>query len=141
MTNYRWRKDAKALLFDYSTNMLLLARQEQDIIHGQGSNSARDHQYRRGGVTNPTLMKAQKLDEPTVAALRKKVTAVQKLITSFSRSRRVDMDKLRLLNMVYFRASHSLLGASVMLEISDRTAKRWNTQSLEFLAREMGWLE
>ena len=139
MTDYNWRRKAKELLFNYTTTRLLIAQQEGDVIYG--SSCERDHCYRRGGVSNPTLMKAQRLDNPQLQRQRREVAAVQALLKQLNSQRRIDQARLKLLQMVYFRGTHSLLGAAAMLGISERTAKRWNTQALELVARHMGWLD
>lgn len=138
MTDIRWRRNAKELLFNYPSNRQLLAQSEREIICGQ--TPSRDHQYRRGGVSNPTLMKAQQLDSPELNRLRREIRAVEQLLSSLQTGRRIDRDRRQLLDMVYFSGRYSLFHAGVALEISDRTAKRWNNQALEYVARQMGWL-
>ncbi len=137
MTDYNWRRKAKEVLYNYTTNLLLIAQLEKDVIYGQPCE--RDHRYRRGGISNPTMMKAQRLDSKRLNCLRREVAAVDKLLDSLRTERRIDAKRRALLELVYFRGSHSLLGASVRLEVSERTAKRWNTQAVEFVARELGW--
>ena len=46
-----------------------------------------------------------------------------------------------LLEMVYFRRSHSLYGAAAYLGIPERTAHRWNAKMLYALAEELGYFD
>lgn len=139
MIDPRWRKNAKELLFNYTTNKRALREAEQDVIYGV--TRERDQRYRRGGVRNPTLVKAELLDSAALNQLRREIAAVEALLRHLQTERRIDAQQRRMLEMVYFRGSHCLYGAAVALEIGERTAKRWNTRALEFVARQMGWLE
>ena len=60
------------------------------------------------------------------------------LLQELQTERRIDQKQRTLLELVYIRNSHCLYGAAALLEISERTAKRWNTRALENLARRMG---
>ena len=139
MTSYRWRRNAKELLFNYTTNRVLLRRSEQDVIYG--CTPTKDECYRRGGISNPTSTKAYLLDTQSRDRLKKEIAAVDRLLESLQTQRRIDRLCLKMLDMVYLHPQTSLLGASVRLEISDRTAKRWNNKALLFLAQEMGWMD
>ena len=136
----RWRSRARELLYNYTTYRELLRRGEQEVILGQGR--PRDHRYRRGGVTNPTQAKALLLDTAERRRMERAVRAVELLTVSLKNDgRRHRLKALDLLELVYIRHSHSLFYAALELEISDRTAKRMNSELLSFVAREMGWLE
>ena len=140
VVDYRWRKKAKELLYNYTTNKSMLKALEQDIIYG--STPQRDHCYRRGGVSNPTLMKATQLDSDNINRIKQEIEAVDQFVQQLSSSqRRIDRKCLQMLNMVYFRSSHSLLYTAIELGISDSTIKRWNTRALESVARHMGWIK
>lgn len=139
MNNPTWRRKAKDLLFNYTTSRTLLRQAEADIIYGR--TPARDHCYRRGGIANPTLKKAQLLNGSEQARLKQEIQAVEKLVCGLQTNRRIDRLCLQLLQLVYFQGRTSLLGAAVHLEISERTAKRWNNKALIFIAQEMGWLD
>ena len=139
-TDPRWRSRARELLYNYTTYRELLRRGEEEVILGQGR--ARDHRYRRGGVANPTQAKALLLDSAERRRMLAQVRAVDRLIAALKADgRRHRLYALRLLALVYLRHSHSLFYASLELEISERTAKRMNSELLSFVAREMGWLE
>lgn len=137
MKNRNWRRDAKNLLYNYPAEKRQL--KSFDLDHILSTGTRRDNRYRRGGLSDPTAMAALTMDEQGRALLEKRVAAAESLIAKLSTSRRVDRNKLYMLQMVYFRFTHSLLGSAAMLEISERTAKRWNTEFLEHIAAEMDW--
>lgn len=136
----RWRARAREVLYNYTTVKELLKQGEEDIILGCGQ--PRDHRYRRGGVSNPTQIKALLLDTAERRKMLAQVRAVERLITALrTDGRRHRMRALQLLYLVYIRHTHSLYYASLALDMSERTAKRMNSALLSFVAREMGWLE
>jgi len=139
MAELDWRRRAKNLLYNHPAHIKQLKYGELDLI--LSSSRRRDNRYRRGGIADPTALTALELAEHGRALLERQVRAGEKLVECLSTNRRVDRDKLLLLQMVYFRFTHSLLGAAAILGISERTAKRWNTEMLEFIAREMDWLD
>ena len=139
MKNKNWRRMAKNLLYNYPANTRLLKQQEYDLILGRSQ--TRDNRWRRGGLSDPTAMSVLKLDNAAQQSLAQETAAVEKLLAYLNTARRIDKKKTALLQMVYFRTGYSLLSASVRLEISDRTAKRWNNELLEFIAKERSWLD
>ena len=139
-TDARWRSKAREVLYNYTTNRTLLRRREQEIIEGQGP--SRDHCYRRGGVSNPSLVKAVQLDDSELRELRAQLAVVDKLLAALKADgRRHRLRCLQLLDLVYFRHTHSLFYAACDLNISERTAKRMNSEVLGYIAKEMGWLD
>lgn len=136
----RWRSKAREVLYNYTSDLELLRRGENEVILSQGRH--RDHRYRRGGVGNPTQGKALQLDSPERRQMLAQTRAVERLIAALrADGRRHRLYALRLLDLVYIRHSHSLFYASLELDISERTAKRMNSELLSFVAREMGWLD
>jgi len=138
LTNTAWRRDAKELLYNYTTNRVLLYRAQQDILYGH--TPARDN-VRRGGAADPTMMKAHMLNSAQCARLKQETAAVEALFRALHTTRRIDRLCAKMLELVYVQGRTSLLGAAAMLGISERTAKRWNQRALVFVAQEMGWLQ
>ena len=135
----RWRARAREALYNYTTTKELLKKGEEDIIYSHGQ--PRDHRYRRGGVNNPTQIKALLLDTAERRRMLAQVRAVERLIAALKRDgRRHRVKALQLLYLVYIRHTHSLYYASLAMDLSERTAKRMNSALLSFVAREMGWL-
>lgn len=49
------------------------------------------------------------------------------------------VDRIRLINMVYFDKTHNLIGASYVIGISERTAQRWDHTFVYLVAKRMGF--
>ncbi len=139
MPAINWRKGAKEVLYLYPETCRLLRRQENDIL--LGSKNYPDQRYRRGGLVDSTGTKAILLQKEEILRLTQEKRAVEALLEFLDSDRRIDQLRRELLMMVYLRDRVSLIHAAIALEVSDRTAKRWNDQLLRFVALEMGWLE
>lgn len=139
MTDLHWRNKAKDALYGYQVYRKQLREIENDVLfRGRPAAGAR---YSQGCRADNTARGALLLCEENVAELEKRVRAVRALLGKLSTGRRVDQDRLALLNLVYFRQETGLYGAALRLDISERTAKRWNDQALRFIGQHMGWLE
>lgn len=51
------------------------------------------------------------------------------------------MQKIKLIDLFYFKRSHTLYGAAMKTACSERTAKRWNTEFLTYVGIELGYLK
>ena len=49
--------------------------------------------------------------------------------------------KLEVINLVYWKKSHNLVGASMKVEVAEVTAKRWNGEFLRRVGQHMGLLD
>lgn len=65
--------------------------------------------------------------------------AVERAIR-LTRQRRDGEARLKLIELVYFRKSHSLTGAAIACYTSERTAKRWHSDFIKLVAEGMGFL-
>ena len=138
MTNISWRRDAKNILYNYPENLRYLKSLEQDLIFAQ---SPHREVRRRGGISDPTAVKGMMLDKGEIKALKEQLAAVGRLLERLDSARRDAKYKRLLLEMVYFRRSHSLYGAAAYLGIPERTAHRWNAKILHALAEELGYFD
>jgi len=68
------------------------------------------------------------------------LVAIRKTIEEI-RCGRDGEDKVKLIEMVYFKKSHSVDGASLVLHVSERTAHRWNSEFIYALGMRMGFLD
>lgn len=46
--------------------------------------------------------------------------------------------RVRLVEIIFWRRTHTLEGAAMILHISERTAQRWHTEFIRTVAREYG---
>lgn len=49
-------------------------------------------------------------------------------------------DRIKLIELVFWRRSHTLQGAAIKLHVSERTARRWHTDFIKTVARCYGLL-
>lgn len=50
-------------------------------------------------------------------------------------------ERLQVIDMVFFRQTHTLEGAALMVPCSDRTARRWHTDFIKMVAKEYGLMD
>ena len=70
---------------------------------------------------------------------RKEMNAVREAIEDFSETEE-GRNTLALVGMVYFKRSHTVLGAGLVLGIAEATAKRWNGAFIRAVAKKFGLL-
>ncbi len=136
MISVNWRREVKNILYGFYASVKYLKSLENDLIFSQSP-------YRgggfRGGVSDPTAVKTMLLEKGEIAALKQEISAVKQLLQELGNDRRDSKYKKQLLEMVYFKRSHSLYGAAAWLEIPERTAHRWNAKMLRRLAEILGY--
>lgn len=67
------------------------------------------------------------------------LSAIEKVIES-TKAMQDGEDRIKLINMLYWRKSHTIDGAAHRLHISNRTAWRWVKRFIYDVAREMGFI-
>lgn len=50
-------------------------------------------------------------------------------------------ERLQVVDMVFFRQTHTLEGAALMVPCSERTARRWHTDFIKCVAKEYGLMD
>ena len=50
-------------------------------------------------------------------------------------------ERMQVIELVFFRQTHTLEGAAMMIPCSERTARRWHAEFIKLVAREYGLLE
>lgn len=63
--------------------------------------------------------------------------AVEKAIRT-TRRKRDGALRVKLIELVYFRKSHTLYGASTQVHVSERTAQTWHGEFVRLVARNLG---
>lgn len=90
---------------------------------------------------------ANAVSDPTGAAAirelpeinRKEMDAVREAIEELSKTEEGRIS-LKLVDMVYFKRSHTVLGAGLALGMAEATAKRWNGNFIRTVAKKFGLL-
>ena len=138
MEKATWRRDAKNVLYSYYPNLRRIKEVRDELIQGQSPR--RDQRY-HGGISDPTAVKTMKLESGEAGCLQREIAAVKTALAELDMKRRDNKYKLALVEMVYFRRSHTLYGAAAYLGIPERTAHRWVNKIIVRVAQEMGFLE
>lgn len=50
-------------------------------------------------------------------------------------------ERMQVIELVFFKQTHTLEGAAQIVPCSDRTSRRWHTDFIKLVAREYGLLE
>ena len=50
-------------------------------------------------------------------------------------------ERLQVVDLVFFRQTHTLEGAAMMIPCSERTARRWHTDFIKLVAKKYGLIE
>lgn len=88
-------------------------------------------------------------DESRAAQLEREIEAVEFAFAKMKQIaekgdtvsvRDIARNTVKLAEVVYIKRSHGLVGASVLLNFSERTAKRYNQHFLRLVAAKMGFL-
>lgn len=87
-----------------------------------------------GGNGRPTEAMGVKLTtNPYILELERAVAAVEHV------TGRLSPERLRLVELVYWRGTHTIEGAAAALHVSRRTAYRWANEILTAVALELGY--
>ena len=110
---------------------------QKDAIRRQNIIAKYSNEPRAGGSSRQTENIALKDLPPGEAAI---VDAISSALDEISRRKDGD-DIIRLIDLVYFRKSHTLQGAAMALAMSEITAKRKNGDFIRLTAKKLGYLE
>lgn len=86
------------------------------------------------GISKPTEQAALKEFPPYK---QREYDAVRLAVTQISAFADGD-DRIKLAEMMYWKRTHTLCGAAYKLNISERTARRWNKEFVYLVAEKMG---
>lgn len=88
----------------------------------------------QSGSGRPTEALGVKLStNPYILEIERAVLAIQ-YVTD-----RLTPERLRLIDLVYWRGTHTVEGAAAMLHVSRRTAYNWRNEVLTAIAAELGY--
>lgn len=129
---YNWWSHAKAIVRSYPELRAAEADLHQQRVtatydgmpHGSGSGRGLEEIVTR---TLPAC-KQRELDAVNTAIdITKKLPSGQ--------------DRLRMIDLVYWRGSHTLDGAAYKIHVHTQTAKNWNGDFIRAVGRAMGWMD
>ena len=129
----KWRQKAKAALYAYPEY-----RQKVNDAYSSITTAGNDKIGGSCGVSKPTeelVLKALSTDEWLV------YDAVERALRCMERRGQVGVETLRIIDMVYFKRSHKLYGATVALGLIDKTASRRHKNFIVILAKNLGFIK
>ncbi len=131
---HKWKGHAKDILFNYPQNQKILKQLE--LNSEQIANDKRPFKY-----LDAISGKVQPISQIRLTEIKRETRAIDDLVEQLSTSDRVeDKEKQALLNMVYFKKSHTLYGAAQVIHVSERTIWRMNALLLQYVAQQLGWI-
>ena len=129
---------ARRLLVEYPANRSAYTARERDILYRQSRGS--DGQYRRGGISNPTQLRAIALAEDKLLQhLRSQILPVEQLLAEIAALPRARERKLlqEIIRWKYFAASCSIAQTAARLGISEWECRRAHEYLLSRLIQLM----
>lgn len=119
-------------LREYHENKKQIEQYRKSIIMASPS---RDGQPRGTDIAKPTeWMGATLADSMYLKRIEESVRAIEKTLKKLS------AEKLKFIDLVYWKQSHTIMGAALCLHVTERTAYRWSKAIAFSLALEMGLL-
>ena len=120
-------------LSNYRKNMFELNLLREEIIEGSPTP---DGMPRGNTTSNPTESKAARLmTSNVILCLERRLKAVARVLDRYQNN----PEMLRLIELRYFKGTHTAIGVMSELHISSKTFYRWRKELLEDLAAELGY--
>ncbi len=133
---HKWKGHAKDILFNYPQNKKVLKQLELELSTDQKQDEKRLFKY-----LDTVSGKYQPISQMRLIEIQREAQAIGDLVAKLSNSDRVeDREKQALLDMVYFKKSHTLYGAAQVIHVSERTIWRMNAVLLQYVAQQLGWI-
>ncbi len=120
-------------LSNYRKNMFELNLLREEIIEGSPTP---DGMPRGNTTSNPTESKAARLmTSNVILCLERRLQGVARVLDRYQNN----PEMLRLIELRYFKGTHTAIGVMNELHISSKTFYRWRKELLENLATELGY--
>ena len=120
-------------LSNYKKNLYELNMLREEIIE---SSPTPDGMPRGNATSNPTESKAARLmTSHVIICLERRLKAVARVLDRYQNN----PEMLKLIELRYFKGTHTAIGVMSELHISSKTFYRWRKELLENLAAELGY--
>lgn len=129
---YDWWPYVKGMIRRYPD-----LKRQYDALHETGTTAPLTGMPRRGSVSNPTADAALR-ELPPIH--QKEYEAVRKAVEA-TRQRKDGTDRLKVIQLVLWDKSHTLVGAAMKVPCSERTAQEWHREFIRLVAQNFGLLE
>lgn len=136
----RWIDKARDVSKEYKSNLKELRQLEECLIMLE-TQSGDSPGVGGGKISKPVEAAVErKMMLARYQYLKQAVTAVEIAMTRVQGKPQGDLT-IKLFNMVYYNRSHTLYGAATFLNLTERTAKRYNRFFLKSVAELMGFVD
>lgn len=130
----RWTDDAKRVAYRYPENKSELAR----LLAAKNKRLTQEVPSRSGKISKPTEVAAMaEYNEERILYLTRSIQAVEYALRLVE-GKPQGQETVRLWEMVYRDRTHRLYGAAIELNLSERTARRYNAYLIRMIAMRMG---
>ncbi len=120
-------------LSNYRKNMFELNLLREEIIEGSPTP---DGMPRGNTTSNPTESKAARLmTSSVILCLERRLQGVARVLDRYQNN----PEMIKLIELRYFKGTHTAIGVMSELHISSKTFYRWRKELLENLATELGY--
>lgn len=80
-------------------------------------------------------------NDPVMSMIRiKEKNAVREAIEA-TKDMKDGTDRLKIIDMVFWKKTHTLSGAAMRIPCSERTARRWHTEFIKEVAKNFGLID
>lgn len=135
----RWIDKARDVAKEYKRNCQELRQIEESLQ--MSANSSGGSAVMSSKISKPVEAAVErKMMQVRYLYLQQAVCAVEEAMESVLRKPQGDLT-IKLFNMVYYDRSHTLYGAAQVLNLTERTAKRYNRFFLKIIAESMGYVD
>lgn len=134
----RWIDKARDVAKEYKRNCQELRQIEESLQ--MSANSSGGSAVMSSKISKPVEAAVErKMMQARYLYLQQAVGAVEEAMESVLRKPQGDLT-IKLFNMVYYDRSHTLYGAAQALNLTERTARRYNYFFLKTIAESMGYV-
>lgn len=120
-------------LYAYHDNLKEIQLRREEII--EGSPGPPDGMPRGNATSNPTESKAMRLmSSRAILCVEKRLEAIKKVLDRYEDNEAMK----KLIDLRYFKRSHTPFGVMGELHISQKTFYRWRRELLQEIASELG---
>lgn len=132
----RWIDQARQVAKEYRSNCLELAELQKARTYAQQASGGTG---RSGKIAKPVERAVEQIaEQERIHHLEKSIKAVDFALEMVALKPN-GADTRKIFDMVYYHKSHTMLGASQELHISEKTARIYNKYFLKMVAISMGF--
>lgn len=118
----------------YHENKRQLEECKRDIVEGKDYTVS--DMPRGGNTSDTTYSKAEKLLSSTyIQNIERTLNVIDRVIKG------IDENRYKIIDMLYWKKTHTAIGVSLEVNISERTVYRWVDGIIYAIAKELGYIK